>query len=177
MAEKNEEVKKEKKALNMVLIGQLAFAVVNLGVIGYGAYLVYASTIAWHAPQITETQLREVREKTLSENTAESGPLVYTMDRFIVNLAGDPLRDPKRTISMEVNLEMLNKEGFEEVLDSDNRAKARDKIIQILGSKYYSDLETIQGKLFLKDQIATEISSLLDKGVVKDVYFSNFVVQ
>lgn len=177
MAENKDEVKKEKKALNMVLIGQIAFAAINLGVLGYGAYMVYASTLGWHAPQITEAQLQEIREKALKESNADVGPLVYTMEKFIVNLAGDPLKDPKRTISMEVNLEMLNKEGFEEVLDSDNRAKARDRIIQILGTKYYSELETIQGKLFLKDQIATEISSLLDKGVVKDVYFSNFVVQ
>jgi flagellar FliL protein len=177
MSENKDDGKKEKKALNVMLIAQIAFAVVNLGVLGYGGYMVYAATLGWRAPQITETELRELREKTAKDNSAEVGPLVYTMDKFIVNLAGDPLRDPKRTISMEVNLEMLNKEGFEEVLNTENRAKARDRIIQILGSKYYAELETIQGKLFLKDQIATEISSLLDKGVVKDVYFSNFVVQ
>ena len=104
---------------------------------------------------------------------AEAGPLVYTMDKFTVNLGGEP----KRTIRLEVNLEMLGKEGFEEIVDTDNRAKARDKIVRILNDNTFNDLETIQGKLFLKDRIATDINSLLDKGVVKDVYFSEFVVQ
>ncbi len=178
MAEKKEEHKdeKKKKPLNLVLIGQVTFSIINLSVIGYGAYLVYASTLGWRAPEITEAQLSEQKEKE-SKDENQMGPLVYTMDKFTVNLSGDPLKDPKRTIQLEVNLEMLNKEGFEEVINNDNRAKARDKIIQLLGNKTFPDVETIQGKLFLKDQIATELNSLLDKGVVKDVYFTSFVVQ
>jgi flagellar FliL protein len=177
MAENKEEAKAPKKPLNLVLIGQLVFAVINLGMVGIGAYFIYASTLGWRAPQITEQQLAEQHEKEVRESSQQVGPLVYTMDKFTVNLAGDPLRDPRRTIQLEVNLDMLNKEGFEEVINNDLRAKARDKIIQILGNKSYAEVETIQGKLFLKDQIAMELNSILDKGVVKDVYFTNFVVQ
>lgn len=169
--------KKEKKALNMALILQIVFAVVNLGVMGGGAYLVYKSTLGWHPPVITEEQLAEQSEKDRKDETKNPGPLIYTMERFTLNLAGDPLKDPKRTLQFEINLEMLNKEGFEEVINNDNRAKARDRILQILGNKTYYELETIQGKLFLKDQIASEINTILDKGVVKDVYFTQFVVQ
>ena len=104
---------------------------------------------------------------------ADPGPLVYTMDKFTVNLGGEP----KRTIRMEVNLQMLGQEGFEEVMEPENRAKARDRIVSILNEKEFSDLESIQGKLFLKDRIAMEVNTLLQRGVVKDVYFSDFVVQ
>lgn len=177
MAEKKEEAKAEKKPLNVMLILQVAFAAINLGVIGGGAYLVYSSTLGWHAPQITEHQLEEQKDKDSHDQVKDLGPLIYTMDKFTVNLSGDMLNDPKRTIQLEVNLEMLNKEGFEEVINNDRRARARDKIIQLLGGKSYHELESIQGKLFLKDQIALEINNLLDKGVVKDVYFTSFVVQ
>ncbi len=169
--------KKEKKPIDIVLIGLIAFAVFDVGALGYGCYLVYASTLGWRAPQITEEQLVEEKEKGKKENEISMGPLVYSMEKFTVNLAGDPLRDPKRTIQMEVNLEMLNKDGFEEVMNADYRAKARDKIIQIIGNKAFSELETTQGKLFLKDQIAAELNAILDKGIVKDVYFTSFVVQ
>jgi len=161
----------------MALLGQIAFAVINLAVVGYGTYLVYASTLGWRAPQINEEQLASLKEKESKDENSQTGPLIFTMDKFTVNLAGDPLKDPRRTIQLEVNLEMLNKDGFEEVIDTAQRAKARDKIIQILGNKSYNEVETIQGKLFLKDQIASELNSLLDKGIVKDVYFTNFVVQ
>lgn len=172
----NQEKKPEGKKLPIGLILQVAFAVVNLSVTGLGAYWVYAATLGWNSPQITEEAL--VTEKKKNEETeillgAEAGPLVYTMDKFTVNLAGEP----KRTIRVEVNLEMLGKEGFEEIINSDNRAKARDLIVRILNDRSFSDLESIQGKLFLKDRIATDINALLAEGVVKDVYFSEFVVQ
>lgn len=175
MADKQEQ-KPEAKKLPVALILQVAFAIVNLGVTGLGAYWVYASTIGWHSPEITEEGLaaqKEAEEAKQAATGAETGPLVYTMDKFTVNLAGEP----KRTIRIEVNLEMLGKDGFEEIINSDNRAKARDKIVRILNDKTFSDLETIQGKLFLKDRIATDLNALLDQGVVKDVYFSEFVVQ
>jgi flagellar FliL protein len=175
MAE-NQEKKPEGKKLPIALIMQAVFAIVNLGVTGLGAFWVYSATIGWHAPQITEDGLaaqRAAEEQKLAATGSETGPLVYTMDKFTVNLAGEP----KRTIRLEVNLEMLGKEGFEEVINSDNRAKARDSIVRILNDKTFGDLESIQGKLFLKDRIATDINALLDKGVVKDVYFSEFVVQ
>lgn len=179
MAEKKDdkqEQKPEKKPINVKAIMTMVFSVVNLAVTGGGAYLVYASTIGWHSPSISEAELQAEKEKNQSELDkagAEAGPLVYTMDKFTVNLAGEP----KRTIRIEVNLEMLGKDGFEEIITTDNRAKARDRIVRALGEKSFAELETIQGKLFLKDRIAMEVNSILDKGVVKDIYFSEFVVQ
>ncbi len=177
MAEKKDEkAAAPKKALPVALIMQLGFVVLNLAVTGMGVYWVYSATIGWHAPTITEQQLaaeKEAADHKLESQGSEAGPLVYTMDKFTVNLDGEP----KRTIRVEVNLEMLGKDGFEEIINSDNRAKARDSIVRILNGKSFNELETIQGKLFLKDKIAMEINSILDKGVVKDVYFSEFVVQ
>lgn len=175
MAEKQEQ-KSEAKKLPVALILKVAFALVNLSVTGLGAYWVYAATLGWEPPKVTDSGLAEQRKIEEEKEAAlgpEAGPLVYTMDKFTVNLEGEP----KRTIRVEVNLEMLGKEGFEEIIDSDNRAKARDRIVRILNDKTFSELESIQGKLFLKDRIATDINSLLDQGVVKDVYFSEFVVQ
>lgn len=172
MAEEKAE-NKEKKPLNVMLIMQIVFAAVNFGVIGWGSYLVYASTIGWHSPKITEEQLVAEKESEEKSGGQGQGPLIYTMDKFTVNLDGEP----KRTIRLEVNLEMLGKDGFEEIIGTDNRAKVRDKIVRMLNEKSFGDLESIQGKLFLKDRIAMEVNGILDKGVVKDVYFSEFVVQ
>lgn len=158
------------KPKNTGAILQILFAVLNLSVIGVGAYLVYASTIGWHNPKLSEEAAHEELASTADE---DSGPLVYTMDKFTVNLGGEP----KRTIRLEINLQMLGKNGFEEVMEPDNRAKARDKIVRLLNDNAFSDLETIQGKLFLKDKIAMEVNSILHRGIVKDVFFSDFVVQ
>lgn len=160
---------KPKKNLGMIM--QIAFAVINLSAMGFGSYLVYASTIGWTNPSITEEASEH--EMAAESEGETSGPLVYTMEKFTVNLGGEP----KRTILLEVNLEMLGKDGFEEVMTSDSRAKARDRIVRLLNEQAFSDLESIQGKLFLKDKIAYEVNGVLKAGVVKDVFFSNFLVQ
>lgn len=156
---------------NMGMILQVVFAVLNLSVMGGGAYMVYASTIGWESPKITEESAERELASTLDE--VDVAPLVYTMEKFTANLDGAP----KRTIRLEVNLQMLGKEGFEEVMEPENRAKARDRILRLLNEKNFADLDSIQGKLFLKDKIAGEVNGILHRGVVKDVFFSDFVVQ
>ena len=168
MAEAKAAAPSNPKKSGMIL--QIVFAVINLSIMSVGAYLVYASTIGWHSPAISE-EAAEAEMASLGD--AGDMPLVYTMDKFTVNLGGEP----KRSIRLEVNLQMLGQEGFEEVMEPENRARARDRIVRLLNEKNFSDLESIQGKLFLKDKIATEVNGLLSKGVVKDVYFSDFVVQ
>ena len=147
----------------------IIFSTINIAVLGVGTYIIYASTLGHEAAMITEKKMRE--PANLKEKFAQS-PMVYTMDKFVVNLAGLP----KRTIRIQVNLDMIGPESFQEIMDVDNRAKARDKIVRILNEKTFDDLETIQGKLFLKDKIVEDINKILDKGLVKDVYFTDFVM-
>ncbi|MFN9069116.1 MAG: flagellar basal body-associated protein FliL, partial [Bdellovibrionales bacterium] len=132
---------------------------------------VYASTLGWETPQITESSIKIDPRYQYTEKAGI--PYVYTMEKFTVNLNGEP----RRTIRLEVNLNMLGKHDFEEVMNFDNRARVRDRILQLLNDKSFAELESIQGKLFLKDKIAMEVNTILNKGVVKDVYFTDFVVQ
>jgi flagellar FliL protein len=167
--EKKAEAASKPKNTGMILTA--VFAVINLAVLGGGAFLVYSSTLGWQNPKITE----EAMEKDMASvsDDARYAPYIFTMDKFTVNLGGEP----KRTIRLELSLQMLGKEGYEEIMSPDSRAKARDKIVRILNEKTFTELESIQGKLFLKDAIAMEINSVLKEGVVKDVFFSDFVVQ
>jgi len=204
MAEKKEEAKpkSDKKPLDKGLIFQGAFAFVNLLTLSVGAYLVYASTLGWKSPSITEASLRNpasVKEAAPAakpeaeakpaeggekaeggeggvakvDEDSEPRPFFQKLDKFTVNLGGEP----HRTIRLEVNLELLNQESYEEVMDATLMPKIRDRIVNILNENSFSDLESIQGKLFLKEKITSQVNSILDQGVVKDVFFSEFVVQ
>lgn len=162
------------KRMNVKLIAGAVFAVINLVVSGGGAYLVYASTIGYEAPSVREEELAKVRQLASESGNSESDvPLIYTLEKMTVNLSGEP----KRLMQIEVNLEMLNKEGFEEVMDIERRAKVRDSVMTMLAEQTFADVEPIQGKLFLKDRIARKLNSMLDQGIVKNVFFSEFVVQ
>ncbi|HPI41301.1 MAG TPA: flagellar basal body-associated FliL family protein [Pseudobdellovibrionaceae bacterium] len=169
MANDKEEKKSSGSGLSKIF--PILFGVINLSVTGAGAFLVYKGTIGWTRPVLTDAMLEKERVQVLEEVAKE--PLLYTLDKFTVNLDGEP----KRTIRMEVNLEMAQVEGIEEIMNSDNRVRARDRIIGILHEKSFSDLETLQGKLFLKDLIASEMNHILSRNYVKEVYFSEFIVQ
>ena len=154
------------------LIKKIAIAILltfNFGCLILGSYWVFMATLAHEPMATTESQLRQpasIQEKF------SGAPMIYTMDKFIVNLSGLP----KRTIRLQVNLDMIGPESFQEIMDLENRAKARDRIVRVLNDKTFDDLESIQGKLFLKDRIVEEVNKLLDKGLVKDVYFTDFVM-
>ncbi len=141
----------------------------NFAGLGAGAYLAYVSTIGYSSPEITEQKLRDVAGLP---SHLDQGPMVYTMDKFVANLAGEP----KRTVRIQVNLDMINAQSFSEIMDEENRARARDTILRILNEKTFSDLESLQGKLFLKDEIVKNVNKSLKIGLVKDVYFSDFVM-
>jgi flagellar FliL protein len=146
------------------------FAVLNLAVVGGGAFLTYKSTLAYEPPVLREPAAQAELDKKNQEFTV-TDPVMYTMPGFVVNLAGTP----RRLIKVEMTFEMLDKDGFEEIVR--NSPVARDTIVRILNRKSFDDIESIQGKLFLKDQIAVALNQSMKAGVVKDIYFNDFVVQ
>ena len=157
-----------KQKLQLILNSLLIM--LNIVGLGTGGYWVYVSTLGYESPYIVEESLRKPASLPTE---VEKGMNVYTMDKFLVNLSGQP----QRQILIQVNLDMLNAQSFTEIMDSDKTARARDSIIRLLNDKSYSDVETIQGKLFLKDKIVEEVNKVLRVGLVKDVYFTDFVVR
>lgn len=146
------------------------FIVANLAVLGAGSFMTYQATLGWVRPSVREpAAIEQLKEERETEGVRDS--VLYTMPTFTVNLDGQP----RRIIRVSLTLEMLDKDGFEEVVR--NSPAARDSIVRILNAKTYDDIETIQGKLFLKDQIAVTLNKSLKDGVVKDVYFGDFLIQ
>lgn len=151
------------------LILTVLFLVLNISGLGVGGYLVYASTLGWDPPKITESAEEKKNEE--QELGSERAPVLFTMEPIVTNLKGGE----SRTIQLQVNLEMLSAEGFTEIVMLG--PKARDSVIQILNDKTVENLESLQGKLFLKDEIIVATNRILDKGVVKAVFFSKFAVK
>lgn len=160
----------EAKKFDAKKLAMPLFVALNLGVLGAGVFMTYMGTLGWVRPSVREpAAIEQLKSERETEGVRDS--VLYTMPTFTVNLDGQP----RRLIRVSLTLEMLDKDGFEEVVR--NSPSARDSIVRILNSKTYDDIETIQGKLFLKDQIAVTLNKSLKDGVVKDVYFGDFLVQ
>lgn len=163
------EEESEKTPRDIKKILTYAFMVLNLLVLGSGAYLVYMSTLGVKPKSLSNEQAE--REIASFEETLRGDPVLYNMAPFNTNLEGVP----RRLIRLELSLEMMDAEGYEEVIGIS--PQARDSIMRILNSKTFGDVETVQGKLHLKNQIVNDLNGSLKKGVVKNVYFSELVVQ
>ena len=174
--EKKKDQKEDSKAtskaipkINLKVILTVSFLVLNGVLVISGASLAYLSTLAHIKPAMKETDIQSQILESREGEPFES--LIYTMETFNTNLDGIP----RRLIQLQVNLDMLDEGGFEEIVSLE--AKARDSIMHILNAKTFSEIESIQGKLHLKNQIINRLNQFLQKGIVKGVYFSDLVVQ
>lgn len=168
--EENDQEGQSKKKFDLAKILGFVMIAGNFAIVGGGAFLTYQNTMG-HAPAILREPAAYQQLKAERESNDQKAAINYTLPPFTVNLAGNP----RRLVRVEMTLEMLDEEGFEEVVQLN--PAARDAIVRILNAKEFRDVETIQGKLFLKDQIAVTLNQHLKTGVVKDIFFSDFVVQ
>ena len=159
---------KKKFSFNLKKILFFFLIALNVGGMGLGSYLTYLGTIG-----ITRETINEAKAKEMLYNREifEGRPIVYSLDPFTVNLADEE----DRIVQVKVSLEMIDENGIEEVVSMG--AHARDAIVLILNGKNFVDLQSIQGKLFLKDEITVALNKQLKRSFIKDIYFSRFVLQ
>lgn len=144
---------KKKFPLKMVLIGVIAVAVIG----GAGLYLFKGGKSFSHSSASAKKKADAV------------SPLV-ALEPFILNLA-----DPGRFLKMTLQFEVTDAAG--EQLVNMNKPQLRDAIITLLGSETVDDISSADGKMQLKDQIILRANQELGKPVVKNVYFTEFVMQ
>lgn len=98
--------------------------------------------------------------------------VLVSLDPFIVNLASE---GGKRYLKVVMQLEMARPDMTNEV--TNRMPQIKDAIITVLSSKSAEELLTIEGKFRLKEQVLTRVNNLLTAGVVKNVFFAEFVIQ
>lgn len=110
-------------------------------------------------------------KKHVSEANTEVG-IMYPLDPFTVNLLSESGR---RYLKVTINLEMEGKELSPEL--EKKKPLLRDIIIRTLSSKSLEEISTNQGKEKLKQEIINGMNPRLKDAKIKNVYFTDFVVQ
>jgi len=97
---------------------------------------------------------------------------IFPLEPFIVNIYdGQELR----YLKVKVELEMVGPVIKPEI--EGRLAPIRDSILILLSAKTLQDVQDVQGKNTLKDEILNAINKNLPPGKVVKVYFTDFVVQ
>ena len=167
--EEEKEEKKDSGGGNKLLLIVIVVLLLLLLVIGgLVAYFLLSSNDEEQPPQ---QEQKKVEKKHKADSMAEIGP-IYPLDPFIVNLVSS---NANRYLKCKIDLELDSPELQQEV---DKKLPAiRDLIIQILSSKTVEEIQTAKGKQKLKEEIKRKINEILTTGEIKNVYFTEFVIQ
>lgn len=119
-----------------------------------------------------EKKISPEEEQALLEKQAkEVGPMV-NIDTFIVNIADD---QESRYLKAAITLEVDTPEATMEI--NSRMPQIKDAILLLIGNKSFGELNDLQGKIQLRAELINKVNSILLKGKVKRIYFTDFVVQ
>jgi flagellar FliL protein len=98
---------------------------------------------------------------------------VVSLDQFTVNLSTAVGAAPKYA-RVVIAVEVANEETSREL--TLKMPQVRNSIIDLFNSKRPSDLQTGEGRNYLKEEIRNALNSFLVTGKIKGIFFSNFSV-
>jgi len=174
MAEETEEEVVEKKSGgNMVLIMIVVLLVILLIGGGLAAYFLLGSSNDTQTMQNQNRQAAPAQRKSSGRSTQylTIGPM-YPMDQFVVNLLSE---SGSKYLKVNLDIELDTQELSVEM--DKKKALIRDIMIRVLSSKTFEEVSTMKGKDRLKDEMVNKINDVLADGQVKNIFFTDFVVQ
>lgn len=158
-AGKSEESGGSKKKL-IIIIAAVLVLLIGAGV---GAYLFMGGKDNKISP--------EEEQAALANQAKQVGPMV-NIDSFIVNILDD---EESRYLKAAITLEVSDEQAAMEL--NERMPQIKDAILLLIGNKTFSELNDLQGKIQLRAELINKINSILLKGKVKRIYFTDFVVQ
>ncbi|MDR2905078.1 MAG: flagellar basal body-associated FliL family protein [Helicobacteraceae bacterium] len=172
MAEKDEEQPQQaapkKSPMLLIIIGAVALVMIVLLV---AILLVFSGGNQQQSPGGGGT-LPRMAPGVAPGVEGNLGPIADLKDQFIVNLLGN---DGRRYLKVRISVELSNKSVGEEF--TNKTPKIRDVIIQQLSSKRFDEISTETGKTRLREELKNNINRYLIDGQVKDIFFTDFVIQ
>ena len=161
---------------NMVLIIVIVLLVVILIGGGTAAFLLLggsheeAAATSATAQQDVKSEKKKSPSKKSTDHLA-IGPM-YPMSQFVVNLLSE---SGNRFLKVSIDLELSDPKLQPEM--DHKKSLIRDIIIRTFSSKTFEEISTLKGKDKLKDEVLDKINENLSDGQVKNIYFTDFVVQ
>jgi len=103
---------------------------------------------------------------------AESEKKTFTMETFVVNLS-----DPGGKRYLKTNIDLDYPAGTIDAELISRLPQLRDLIILLLSSKTLAEIQTYEGKIALRQELIQRINQTLTTGKIRNLYFTQFVIQ
>ena len=149
---------------------QKILIILNFVVVLAGAGLVYYA----HNIIKPEPTNQAAEAESLKTNAAEQAQVqALPMKKFVVNLHSRESR--LRYLDVEMNILPFHNDQKE--LIKANEYILKDILIETASHLAPEDLDTLSGKILLENKLKKQINAKLGQPVVKQIYFSGFIVQ
>lgn len=152
--------KKKSKALFFIII---SLCVILVGGGGFYAYVKFIG------PQQTPEAGQAPAALAPPADTVGE---IFALEPFVVNLA-DP--KGKRYLKVQLKLEVESPEALERIQKA--APKLRDLVIIMLTSLTFEEVMTPEGKIRIRDELLERFNQVMRPDRVKNIYFTEFVVQ
>ncbi|MGC8790784.1 MAG: flagellar basal body-associated FliL family protein [Desulfurella sp.] len=165
-----EEEKKDQKKKKSLILPILIIVVVLI--VGGALAFFFLKKGSSNSPKNTQTQSSS-SESVLSDKNVH----IKNIPSMIINLAdqsGD--RYLKISLALVMNGKEKTKSG-ESSGDTLEDAAIKNAIITVISTKTSDTLLTLSGKEELKKQLIKAINNALGEDAVKDIYFTDFIIQ
>lgn len=148
----------------ILIIVNLVVALAGVGIVFYSHNVL--------KPEPTD-QVAEA--ETLKQEAAEANQLKpVPIKKFVVNLHSQGNR--LRYLDLEMNV--LTFKQVQTQIIKDNEHIFKDTVVELASHLTPEDLESVTGKILLENRIKKQVNAKLgDPPVIKQIYFSGFVVQ
>ncbi len=149
---------------------QKILVLINLVVVLAGAGLVfYSHNMIKPAPTDQAAEIQNLQSDAAAKAQVQPVP----MKKFVVNLHSRSSR--LRYLDLEMNILPFHEDQKELIKARDYIFK--DIVIEIGAQLEPDDLESLSGKILLENKIKKQVNAKLGQPVVKQIFFSGFVVQ
>ncbi|HEY2388659.1 MAG TPA: flagellar basal body-associated FliL family protein [Candidatus Binatia bacterium] len=149
----------------VVLLAGGGAAAWYLGVLPFGGKQRHAEATA----SVEEGGGKEHGEKGGAKETASP---ILPLETFIANLSDE---GGSRYLKATFQIEFLGASVPPEI--TPRLPKIRDLLLTLLSSKSFDDVRTPEGKQQLREEIIARVNQVVERDVVKAVYFTEFIVQ
>ena len=177
-AEAEQAPKKRGRLKKIVII--LAVLLIILSAGGGGAYWWFvlrvppsdgsAASVAQSESAAQQGRESSPRVERLSELPRTVGK-VLPLPQFVVNLS-----DPAGRRLLRLGMEVEANADISRELQA-NEAKIRDAVIMLLAGKTLADVQSPEGKVLLRTEVAARLNQILGAPRIVRVYFTEFVVE
>ncbi len=179
--EQKQEQPKKRSKLKIIILLIILLLLITGGIVCYWWLNLRVPEKISEESQTAQTAAVQTQDAKANPKAGETKTTDTASSKTVLNLVSIPTvtinladKDTIRYLKVGFDVELSTKDSAQAL--EEQKARIRDSIIILLSSKTYADIASTEGKLKVKNEIATRLNQILGVPRVVQIYFNEFVI-